>query len=225
MADTCFPPPRRLSKAWEQRVASGLAFPPELGPGLSLVPRGIEPGPGCRPQSMPALTGREGAPADTGLTLESVCWACPRPGGKRALREALLSGAAPQACFLSRTAPHPGCAGGETEAWGPSGPAAFLLPPLPWRVSFLRSSIFRPLSEGASHLRPEAASLGLPLHLPSPPYPRRGFRRGGGAEAPRAPTPQLASPQPHPAAGPCAPRQPGVGGGNSRESPRPLTHG
>lgn len=60
---------------------------------------------------------------------------------------------------------------------------------------------------------------------PAPPGPRRGFRRGGGAEVPRAPTPQLASPQPHPAAGPCAPRQPGVGGGNSRESPRPLTHG
>lgn len=139
---------------------------------------------------MPALTGREGAPADTGLTLESVCWACPRPGGKRALREALLSGAAPQACFLSRTAPHPGCAGGETEAWGPSGPAAFLLPPLPWRVSFLRSSIFRPLSEGASHLRPEAASLGLPLHLPSPPGPPGEASGGvGGRRRPGHPLP------------------------------------
>lgn len=234
VADTCFPPPLRLSKAWEQRVTSGLAFPPELGPGLSLVPRGAEPGPGCwggwvqAPQSVPALTGREGAPADMGPSLESVCWACPRPGGKRVLREALPWGAAPQACFLSLRSPHPGGAGGETEAWGPSGRAAFLLPPLP-----LTGQLPRELpvlfSDHCWKALPTSGQRRPPWGFrATSPAPQPQERLQAGWRCQGCPGPPLPS-WPHhsctPWQAPAPPDSPGVGGGNSRESPRLLTHG
>lgn len=223
VADTCFPPPRRLSKAWEQRVISGLAFPLEVGPGSVLSPEalslvlGAGVG-GCQP----SLHRRGRRPTWDPRLFPHPWWeACPQRGSP--------VGGCPQACFLSQTSLHPRGAGGETEAWGPSGPGSLPAPtPSPdgSASSGAACSIFRPLLEGASHLRPEAASLGLPLHLPSPSVPREVSGGGwGGGGRPGHPLPSWPHHSRTPRQAPAPPDSPSVGGGNSRESPRPLTQG
>lgn len=150
-----------------------------------------------------------GAPVDMGPSLESVCWACPQPGGKPCPQRGSPVGGRPRPAS-SASGPHTRAVPVEKLRPGPS--AGSLPAPTPSLTGQLSSgaacSIFRPLLEGASHLRPEAVLLGLlKATFPGPPAPGEA---SGGVEV-------WGHPGPLPAAGlttatpcgrPLSPRQP-----------------
>ena len=96
------------------------------GPGLSPVPRGTEPGPGCWGVWVPALTEREGAPADTGPPSVAPSLVGSVPSERRS------RGGLPPRPDSSAQRPHTHAVPAEKLRLGaPPGQAAFLLPPLP----------------------------------------------------------------------------------------------